>query len=106
MEDVLKVLLQAEQEAEKLLEQAEAERDAMIQEAKAEAQVMEKRFRDAIPEIRESFKNSAEDKAAQVLADLKERQEKLVARIRSYAAQHEREAVEKAVALLIEPGKD
>lgn len=106
MEDVLKILQQAEQEAEKLLEQAEAERDAMIQEANAEAQMMEERFRAAIPEIRESFKKSAEDKATQVLTDLKARQEKQVARIRSYAAQHEREAVEKAVALLIEPGKD
>lgn len=105
MEDVLKVLLQAEQEAEDLLKHAEAERDAMIQETKAEAQAMEERFRAAIPEIRESFKKSAEEKAAQVLTELKERHEKQVANIRSYAARHEPEAVEKAVAMLIELGK-
>jgi len=105
MEDVLKLLLEAESRAEALVKEAEAERDALVNQAEAEARATEEAFAAKIPEIRNRYLQKAEEEAAQKLKELKRHYEELKVRVQNSAEQHESEAVKAAVALLLDKGK-
>ena len=106
MDDVLKSLLEAEQKAESLVQEAEAERDAMINKAKEEARTVKDAFVARIPAVRDQFLQKAEEKAAQTLKELERHYEELNLQVQTAAQQHESEAVEAAVALLLDPAKE
>lgn len=102
MEDMLKRLLEAESQAEALVQEADAERQAMIRKAQAEAHVAEEQLTGRIPAIRERFRQKAEEQAALRLKELEQHYEELRVQVESTMERHEREAVQAAVALLLD----
>jgi vacuolar-type H+-ATPase subunit H len=104
--DSLKDLLSAETEAETIVSQGEAERDAIIRKAINDAAEMEQRFRERLPELRQSFLDKARQHAEQTIAELKLRNDERNQQIRDLAERHEDEAVEQALALLLDHGVD
>lgn len=81
MDDTLRRLLEAERQADALVAKAQTDRDRIVETALEEIKAADDRFRARIPELRESFHNKAEERAAQAIAELRrryaERQEKL-----------------------------
>ena len=106
MDNVLKSLLEAEQKAEALVQEAEVERDATLNQAKAEAHAAEEAFAARIPAIRDQFLQKAEEQAARTLKELDRHYEELNVQVQTTAQQHESEAVEAAVALLLDPARE
>lgn len=106
MDNVLKSLLEAEQKAEALVQEAEAERDATINQAKAEARAVKEAFVARIPAIRDQLLQKAEEQATRTLKDLERHYEELNVQVQTTAQQHESEAVEAAVALLLDPARE
>lgn len=105
VEDELKRLLDAELRAEALVEQANTEREAVIHKALEDARIAEERFEARIPELRASFLEKAEDRAAQAVAELARRYEERTERLRSLAHDREREAIDAAAALVLDPDR-
>lgn len=105
VEDELKRLLDAELRAEALVEQANTEREAIIHKALEDARHAEERFEARIPELRASFLEKAEDRAAQAVAELTRRYEERAERLRALAREREREATESAVAWVLDPDR-
>lgn len=103
MEDMLKRLLEAEQQAEALVKEADAERERTVHQAEAEARELEENFTQRIPEIRAVFLQKAEEQAAQTLKDLRRHYDELAAQLDAQAEQREPEAVQAAVDLLLDP---
>ncbi|MCK9394094.1 MAG: hypothetical protein M0Q44_00690 [Methylobacter sp.] len=106
MDDVLKSLLQAEQRAESLVQEAEVERDATINQTKAEAHAAEEAFAARIPAIRDQFLQKAEEQATRTLKELERHYEEFKVQVQTTAQQHESEAVEAAVALLLDSARE
>jgi vacuolar-type H+-ATPase subunit H len=104
--DSLKDLLSAETEAEDIVSQGEKERDAIIRKALADAADMEKRFRERLPDMRQSFLDKARQHAGQTIAELKLRNDERNKHIRELAERHEDEAVELALKLLLDLERD
>lgn len=102
MDNVLKSLLEAEQKAESLVQEAEVERDATINQAKSEAHAAEEVFAARIPAIRDQFLQKAEEQTALKVKELERHYEDLKVQVQTAAQQHEPEAVEAAVALLLD----
>lgn len=105
VEDELKRLLDAELRAEALVEQANTEREAIIHKALDDARVAEERFQARIPELRASFLEKAEDRAAQAVAELARRYEERTDRLRALAQERERDALDAAVAWVLDPDR-
>jgi vacuolar-type H+-ATPase subunit H len=105
VEDELKRLLDAEARAETLVDQANTEREAIIHRAREDARIAEERFEARIPELRASFLDKAEDRAAQAVAELARRYEERAARLRALAQDREHEATEAAVAWVLDPDR-
>ncbi len=105
VEDELKRLLDAELRAEALVEQANTEREAIIHKALDDARIAEERFQARIPELRASFLEKAEDRAAQAVAELARRYEERADRMRALAQEREREATDVAVAWVLDPDR-
>lgn len=103
MEEVLQRLLEAESTAEAIAKEADAERERMVQEAQAEAVAAEQRFQERIPDIRASLIGKAEANAQQTLTELKRRYEERHADLRTVASEHEREAIEAIVSIILDP---
>ena len=82
MDDTLKRLLDAEQQAQAMVAKSIAERDRMIDQALEEVKTADARFRARIPELRDSFRHKAEERAEQAVAEIRrrhaERRESLV----------------------------
>lgn len=104
MDDILKRLLDAEQQAADAVEKAKAEREKITRTALDEAHHSEQQFIARIPEIHESFLSKAQDRAQQTVAELQRRSDEHSRELRQMAETHEREAVEAALAILINPG--
>jgi vacuolar-type H+-ATPase subunit H len=104
--DSLKDLLGAETEAEAIVSQGEMERDKIIKKALDDALEMEKQFRDRLPEIRQSFLDKAQQHAAQAIAEMKLRNDERSKQLRELAGRHENEAIELALALLLDSDQD
>ncbi|MGD8497325.1 MAG: ATPase [Chromatiales bacterium] len=103
MEEVLQRLLKAESAAEAIAKEADAERERLVEDAKAEAVTAEQRFQERLPDIRASLLDKAEANAQQTLTELKRRYEERHADLRAIASEHEREAVEAVLAILLDP---
>lgn len=103
VEDELKRLLDAEARAEDIARKADTQREAMIEAAMAEAREAEARFEARIPSIRAGFMDKAGAQAEQTLKALKRRHEERHNELRTQAMAREDEAVEAALALLIDP---
>lgn len=105
MEDVLKRLLEAEARAEALVAEAGAKREQVIRQATEEARAAELRFEQRIPEIQGSFSGKAAERAEQAVAELKRRYDERHKTLRAAAERQAQEAVNAAVAILVDAGK-
>lgn len=101
MSDSLKDLLQAEAEAEAIVTAGEKERDQIIQKALDDALDMERQFKDRLPEMHQSFIDKAQDRAVQTIAEMKLRYDERNKTLRELADKHEKEALERAIALIL-----
>ena len=106
MEHTLKRLLNTELEAEKLVTQAKAERDQCIQQALQEAHQAEQKLKAILPELHASFIKKAEARATQNIAELDKRYEEKKNHLRELATENQQKAVEAAIRLLMQVGKD
>lgn len=102
MSDSLKDLLQAEAEAEAIVSEGEKERDRIIQKALDDALDMERQFKDRLPEMQQSFLDKAQERAAQTIAEMKLRYDERNKTLRELAGKHESEALERAIAMLVD----
>lgn len=102
MSDSLKDLLQAEAEAESIVSAGEKERDRIIQKALDDALDMERQFKDRLPEMQQSFLDKARERAAQTIAEMKLRYDERNKTLRELAGKHESEALERAIAMLVD----
>ena len=105
MSDSLRDLLQAETEAEAIVSDGEQERERIVQKALSDAREMEIQFQDRMPELHRSFISRAEKRAAQMIEEMKLRNDERNKMLRSLAAEHEQEAIDHAIALVLGPGK-
>lgn len=106
MEEILKRLLDAEAKAEEIVNIANAKRERMISQALEDGRAAEARFEARIPEIQASFADKAEERASQAVAELKRRYEERHKYLRELAEAHEREALDAAIALILDPAKN
>ena len=102
MGDSLKELLQAEAQAEAIVAEGEQERDAIVQKALDDAREMEQQFRDRLPELHQSFVEKAQKRAEQTIAEIKLRYDERNKVLRELAGEHEQEALDRAVELILE----
>lgn len=105
MGDSLKDLLKAETEAEAIVSRGEQERDAIIQKSIADSLDMEKQFLDRLPEMHQSFIDKAQERATQTIAEMKLRYDERNKKLRDLAAKHEKEALEQAIAVLLDASR-
>ena len=89
-------------EAEAIVAEGEAERDRIVQKALDDAGDMERQFRDRMPELHQSFSDKADQRAEQTIAELKLRYDERSKRLRALATENEPEAIEHALALILE----
>ncbi len=105
MGDSLRDLLQAETEAEEIVARGEKERDAIVQKSLDDSFDIEKQFKARLPEIYQSFLDKAQERADQSIAEMKLRYDEHNKELRVLAERHEKEALEKAVALILGEGQ-
>ncbi len=105
MDDTLKRLLEAERRAEETVREGKAKREAITRKALEEAHHTEQQFTARIPETHASFLEKAEGRASQTIAELERRYGERNKELRQMAEEHEQEAVEAAVALVMDPEK-
>lgn len=106
MEDTLQRLLDAEQKAEALVTRALEERERITREALEEARLAEERLEARLPEIRESFMEKAKQRVEQSRAEMELRYEERSHRLRAMAEEAREEAIEAALAILLDPGSE
>lgn len=105
MDEMLKRLLEVELHAEKLVEEAKAKREKITRQALADARTAEERFSARVPEIRGAFMEKAQARASQTIRELQRRYDERNKELRRMGEQHERDAIETAVAMIIGPEK-
>jgi vacuolar-type H+-ATPase subunit H len=103
MEDTLERLLAAEERAQSLVREADTERERMVHAALTEIRAAERRFEARIPELRQSHMERAEQQAKQEIGEIKRRYEERHAAMRTLAEAREAQAVEDALAVLLDP---
>ncbi len=106
MEDTLKRLLEAEAKAEKMVDEAKAERQRKVEQALQNARAEEQRFESRIPEIHADFLKKAENRANQTVGELQRRYEERTRQLRMLAEEHENEAINSAVGLILNLTKE
>lgn len=106
MEDVLKQLLDAEFKAERLVTDAEAKYAQIVQQARDEMRAIEERYEATVPDLRAAHETKAKERAAQTIAELKRRYDERQREQHNLAEQRTREALEAAVAILIDPARN
>jgi len=102
MGDSLKELLEAETEAEAIVTSGEVERDKIIQKSLDDAFDMEKQFKARLLEMHQSFVDKAQQRAEQTIAEMKLRYDERNKMLRKLADKHEKEALERAIALILD----
>lgn len=103
MEDTLQRLLEAEMRAEALVTEALEKREEITRQALEEAELAEKRLAARLPEIQESFMEKARQKVEQSNAESRLRYEERSARLHAIAEEAHDEALEAALAMLLDP---
>ena len=103
MDDILRRLLNSEQQAAETVETAKAQREKITRLALDETHRSEQQFNARVPELHDVFLNKAKDRASQTVTELQRRSDERSRELRQMAEEHEQEAVEAALALLIKP---
>ena len=106
MSDSLKDLLEAEAEAEAVVARGEQERDAIVQQSQDDAADMLQQFQDRLPEMHQSFLHRAQERAVQTISEMKLRYDERNKELRDLAGKHEKEALEHAIALILDTAKE
>lgn len=106
MEDVLQRLLDAELQSEALVKEAEHKRERLIHQARDDARAAEKQFEARLPDLRSSFDEKSQERAAQAIAEQTRRYQEWTGQLQALARERQADAVTAAVALLINTGKD
>lgn len=103
MDDSLQRLLEAEARAQTLIDQANHERQRIVEDALAAVREAEARFEAGRADLRAPFLSEAQGRAEQVVAELSRKYGERQRTLRELAARHESEAVDAALALLLDP---
>ncbi len=103
MTDPLHRLLEAEARAQAVIDSAQQEGQHMIDDALAAARKAEARFEADRSELRAPFMSEAQGRAEQAVAELSRKIGERQRTLRELASRHETEAVEAALALLLDP---
>lgn len=103
MDDQLQRLLEAEARAQARIDDASRQRQRLIDEALASARTAEARFEAMRGELRAPFLNESRGRAEQAVAELTRKYGERQRSLRELASRHETEAVEAALALLLDP---
>ena len=103
MDDQLQRLLEAEARAQAVIDAASQERQRMIEDALAAVRDAEARFEAGRAELRAPFLNEAKGRAEQAVAELARKYGERQRTLRDLASQHEAEAVDAALTLLLDP---
>ena len=103
MDDPLQRLLEAEARARALIDDASQQRQRMIEEALVAARDAEARFEAGRTALRAPYLNEAEGRAEQAVAGLARKYAERQRTLRELASRHEAEAVDAALALLLDP---
>lgn len=101
MDNSLKDLLEAEKKAEIIVQRGEQQSAEISRKALADAHAIEQQFIDRIPEMHQSFRDKALEKAEQTIAEIKLRYDERNKELRELAQQHADEAVEQAIHLIL-----
>ena len=104
MEAILKRLLDAETKAQRLLDHTEGESGRIVREALTDAEAAEERFAARIPELQSSFVEKAQERAALSVGEMQRRYEDRLATINQLAEEHREEAINAAMAIILDPG--
>lgn len=103
MDGQLQRLLETEARAQAVIDAASQERQRLIDEALATAREAEARFEAGRTGLRAPFLSEAQVRAQQAVAELARKYGEHQRTLRELAAQHETEAVDAALALLLDP---
>ena len=101
MDDTLKRLIEAENQAEKMVHEAKMKREEITRKALDEARHAEQRFADRVPELYASFLEKAEARAEQTVHELQRRYDERNKALRAMAEARENEAIEAALRQLL-----
>jgi vacuolar-type H+-ATPase subunit H len=104
-ESTLQRLLEAEARAQAIIDRASSERQRLIDEALAAAREAEARFDAGRAELRAPYVAEAHARAEQAVAELTRKYAERQRMLRDLASRHESEAVEAALALLLDPSR-
>lgn len=103
MNDPLQRLLDAEARAQAVIDGASHQRQRIIDDALAAARDAEARFEAGRAALRAPFLDEARGRADQAVAELARKYGERQRTLRDLAARHESEAVDAALALLLDP---
>ena len=103
MDDQLQRLLETEARAQARIDEASRQRQRMIDDALAAVREAEARFEAGRGELRAPFLKEAQGRAEQAAAELARKYGERQRTLRDLASRHESEAVEAALALLLDP---
>jgi vacuolar-type H+-ATPase subunit H len=103
MDAQLRRLLETEARAQGIIDDANRQRQRLIDEALAAAREAEARFETARAELRAPFLNEAQARADQAVVELTRKYGERQRTLRELASRHEPEAVDAALALLLDP---
>ncbi len=103
MDNSLQRLLDAELEAEAVVKKALDRREQIMAQSLEEARMAEARFEARIPELRNSFNDKAEQRIQQTIAEVSLRYEERTRELESMAGESHQEALDAALAILLDP---
>ena len=103
MSEPLQRLLETEARAQATIDAASRERQRIVDAALAAARAAEARFEDDRAELRAPYLAEAHARAEQAVAELTRKYSERQRALRDLAARHEAEAVNAALALLLDP---
>lgn len=101
MENNLKRLLAAEQEANRITDEASHQAELLLGEADREAQALNQRFLARLPELHAAHADKAEERALQVQNEMRRRYEERMQLLRQSAEAQEQAALEAAFVELV-----
>jgi hypothetical protein len=105
MDDTLKRLLDAELRAEQTVQDGKVRREEITRQALEEARHAEQRFAARVGDIHAAFVDKAKARAVQTIAELQRRYDERSTDLRRSAEEHEAEAVEAALTLILKTVK-
>jgi V/A-type H+/Na+-transporting ATPase subunit G/H len=104
-DSTLQRLLETEARAQAIIDDASRERQRIVDEALAAVRDSEARFDATRAELRAPYVAEAHGRAEQAVAELTRKYAERQKTLRDLASRHESEAVEAALALLLDPSK-